>query len=91
MAAERVVWYLWADFLTFAIPNKSGQSDRCQFQISAIDCTFPANMLQCIPATHSLSAALVVLVSGSAAACQGLLTGMYVLVKDSATTAGHQP
>ena len=29
MAAERVVWYLWADSLVLAIPNNSGQSDRC--------------------------------------------------------------
>ena len=29
MAAERVVWYLWANFLVLAIANNSGQSDRC--------------------------------------------------------------
>ena len=28
MAAERVVWYLWANSLALAIPNNSGQSDR---------------------------------------------------------------
>ena len=27
MAAERVVWSLWADSLVLAIPNNSGQSD----------------------------------------------------------------
>ena len=29
MAAERVVWCLWADSLVLAIPNNSGQSDCC--------------------------------------------------------------
>ena len=29
MATERVVWCLWADSLVLAIPNNSGQSDRC--------------------------------------------------------------
>ena len=28
MATERVVWYLWADFLVLAIPNDAGQSNH---------------------------------------------------------------
>ena len=29
MAAERIVWYLWAESLVLAIPNNSGQSHQC--------------------------------------------------------------